>query len=116
MFTLSYAAAGIVPYINASIVLQLLATSFPSLKRLQRDEGTQGRETFKQYQKFAGERAPSGVASIDVKSHKWDCSVNAVSLWKLGTLCLARQSRACCTGLSVSVAKQSQIVADGLAA
>eukprot|EP00891_Asterochloris_glomerata_P001298 jgi/Astpho2/1298/Aster-06174 len=44
---------GIVPYINASIVLQLLATSFPSLKRLQRDEGTQGRETFKQYQKFA---------------------------------------------------------------
>ena len=60
MFTLSYAAAGIVPYINASIVLQLLATSFPSLKRLQRDEGTQGRETFKQYQKFAGERAPCG--------------------------------------------------------
>ena len=60
--TLSSAAAGIVPYINASIVLQLLATSFPSLKRLQRDEGTQGRETFKQYQKFAGELEPSDVA------------------------------------------------------
>ena len=33
--------AGIVPYINASIVLQLLATAFPSLKKLQREEGPQ---------------------------------------------------------------------------
>lgn len=32
--------AGIVPYINASIILQLLATVFPSLKKLQREEGT----------------------------------------------------------------------------
>ena len=86
MFTLLNAAAGIVPYINASIVLQLLATSFPSLKRLQRDEGTQGRETFKQYQKFAGEPAQSGVALTGVALHDWNCSVDAVSLWKLGTL------------------------------
>ena len=34
---------GIVPYINASILLQLLATAFPSLKKLQREEGPQGR-------------------------------------------------------------------------
>ena len=73
VFTSLCAAAGIVPYINASIVLQLLATSFPSLKRLQRDEGTQGRETFKQYQKFAGEHAPS----LGVPLHKWDCSIDA---------------------------------------
>lgn len=33
--------AGIVPYINASIVLQLLSTSFPYLKKLQREEGPQ---------------------------------------------------------------------------
>ncbi len=33
--------AGIVPYINASIILQLLATTFPSLKKLQREEGPQ---------------------------------------------------------------------------
>lgn len=33
--------AGIVPYINASIVLQLLSTTFPSLKKLQREEGPQ---------------------------------------------------------------------------
>ena len=29
------------PYINASIVLQLLTTAFPSLKKLQREEGPQ---------------------------------------------------------------------------
>jgi len=33
--------AGIVPLINASIVLQLLSTTFPSLKKLQREEGPQ---------------------------------------------------------------------------
>ncbi|DBA86616.1 hypothetical protein WJX77_001473 [Trebouxia sp. C0004] len=44
---------GIVPYINASIILQLLATSFPSLKKLQREEGPQGRARFQLYQKLA---------------------------------------------------------------
>lgn len=44
---------GIVPYINASILLQLLATAFPSLKKLQREEGPQGRARFMQYQKAA---------------------------------------------------------------
>jgi SecY len=33
--------AGIVPYINASIILQLLGTALPSLKKLQREEGPQ---------------------------------------------------------------------------
>jgi len=33
--------AGIVPYINASIVLQLLSSAFPSLKKMQREDGTQ---------------------------------------------------------------------------
>ncbi|GAB4816752.1 hypothetical protein N2152v2_003798 [Parachlorella kessleri] len=44
---------GIVPYINASIMLQLLATAFPSLKKLQREEGPQGRARFMLYQKLA---------------------------------------------------------------
>ena len=44
---------GIVPYINASILFQLLATAFPSLKKLQREEGPQGRARFQQYQKLA---------------------------------------------------------------
>ena len=42
---------GIVPYINASIVLQLMSTAFPSLKKLQREEGTAGRARFQLYQK-----------------------------------------------------------------
>ena len=41
------------PYINASILFQLLATAFPSLKKLQREEGPQGRARFQQYQKLA---------------------------------------------------------------
>jgi hypothetical protein len=44
---------GIVPYINASILFQLLSTAFPSLKKLQREEGPQGRARFMQYQKLA---------------------------------------------------------------
>ncbi|KAL6776154.1 SECY1 [Auxenochlorella protothecoides x Auxenochlorella symbiontica] len=44
---------GIVPYINASILLQLLATLSPSLKRLQREEGRAGRARFELYQKLA---------------------------------------------------------------
>ena len=44
---------GIVPYINASIILQLLTSSFPSLKKLQREEGPQGRARFQLYQKLA---------------------------------------------------------------
>ncbi|KAG7672533.1 hypothetical protein KSW81_001495 [Nannochloris sp. 'desiccata'] len=44
---------GIVPYINASILLQLLSTAFPSLKKLQREEGPQGRARFTLYQKLA---------------------------------------------------------------
>ncbi|GFR48827.1 hypothetical protein Agub_g10780 [Astrephomene gubernaculifera] len=43
---------GIIPYINASIVLQLFTAAFPSLKKLQRDEGAQGRAKFQYYQKL----------------------------------------------------------------
>lgn len=43
---------GIIPYINSSIVLQLLAAAFPSLKKLQREEGAQGRARFQYYQKL----------------------------------------------------------------
>lgn len=43
---------GIVPYINASIILQLLSTTYPSLKKLQREEGTAGKEKYELYQKY----------------------------------------------------------------
>ena len=32
---------GIIPYINASIVLQLMTAAIPGLKKLQREEGAQ---------------------------------------------------------------------------
>lgn len=43
---------GIVPYINASIIFQLLASAFPELKEMQR-EGPVGRKKFQDYQKYA---------------------------------------------------------------
>eukprot|EP00879_Flechtneria_rotunda_P009479 GHRR01009922.1.p1 GENE.GHRR01009922.1~~GHRR01009922.1.p1 ORF type:complete len:524 (+),score=189.12 GHRR01009922.1:267-1838(+) len=43
---------GIIPYINASIVLQLMSTAFPSLKKMQREDGPQGRARFQYYQKL----------------------------------------------------------------
>jgi hypothetical protein len=42
---------GIIPYINASIVLQLFSAAFPSLKKMQREDGPQGRARFQWYQK-----------------------------------------------------------------
>mmetsp|Transcript_4805 Transcript_4805/g.17257 ORF Transcript_4805/g.17257 Transcript_4805/m.17257 type:complete len:517 (-) Transcript_4805:1097-2647(-) len=44
---------GIVPYINASIVFQLLTSVFPSLKAMQREDGQYGRKKFERYQKTA---------------------------------------------------------------
>jgi len=43
---------GIVPYINSSIVFQLLASALPQLQRLQKEEGEAGRRTFAQYQRY----------------------------------------------------------------
>ncbi len=43
---------GIVPYINSSIIFQLLASAVPQLQRLQKEEGEAGRRTFAQYQRY----------------------------------------------------------------
>jgi len=40
---------GIMPYINASIIFQLLTIAVPSLERLQREEGEYGRKKIAQY-------------------------------------------------------------------
>jgi len=40
---------GILPYINASIVLQLLTTTIPSLAKLQKEEGDYGRQKITDY-------------------------------------------------------------------
>jgi hypothetical protein len=44
---------GIIPYINASIVLQLFSAAFPGLKKMQREDGPQGRAKFQYLQKLA---------------------------------------------------------------
>src|SRR6476646_9366361 len=40
---------GILPYINASITIQLLTTSVPSLAKLQKEEGDYGRQKITDY-------------------------------------------------------------------
>ncbi len=45
-------ALGILPYINASIIMQLLVPVFPQMEALQKDEGEQGRRQIAQYTRF----------------------------------------------------------------
>ena len=66
----------IVPYINASIVLQLLATAFPSLKKLQREEGPQGQSRFQLYQRglalvFAAAQAAGQLSYVRPYVEDW---------------------------------------------
>lgn len=50
--TLGVFALGILPYINASIIMQLLVPVFPKLEDLQKNEGEQGRRQISQYTRF----------------------------------------------------------------
>ena len=45
-------ALGIVPYINASIIIQLGTTSIPSLEKLQKEEGEAGRQKITQITRY----------------------------------------------------------------
>lgn len=45
-------ALGIIPFINASIILQLLTAALPSLERLQKDEGEAGRRKIAQITRY----------------------------------------------------------------
>ena len=45
-------ALGIMPYISASIILQLLTVVVPSLERMQKQEGEQGRQKINQYTRY----------------------------------------------------------------
>ena len=45
-------ALGLQPYINASIVLQLLTHVVPSLERLRKDDGKEGQETLKRWTRY----------------------------------------------------------------
>lgn len=45
-------ALGIIPFINASIIMQLLTAALPSLERLQKDEGEAGRRKIAQITRY----------------------------------------------------------------
>jgi preprotein translocase subunit SecY len=49
---LGIGSLGILPYINASIVIQLLTPVIPSLERLQKEEGELGRQQITRYTKY----------------------------------------------------------------
>ncbi len=49
---MSIFALGIMPYISASIILQLLTVVSPELKRLQKEEGDAGRKKITQYTRY----------------------------------------------------------------
>jgi preprotein translocase subunit SecY len=50
--TVGVFALGIIPYINASIIIQLLTTALPSLEKLQKDEGEAGRRKISQITRY----------------------------------------------------------------
>ncbi len=50
--TLGIFALGILPYINASIIMQLLTAAVPALEDLQKNEGEAGRRKISQYSRY----------------------------------------------------------------
>ncbi|MCL6433109.1 MAG: preprotein translocase subunit SecY [Leptolyngbyaceae cyanobacterium HOT.MB2.61] len=52
ILTLGIFALGILPYINASIILQLLTAAIPSLENLQKNEGEAGRRKISQITRY----------------------------------------------------------------
>lgn len=49
---LAIGSLGILPYINASIIIQLLTPIVPALNRLQKDEGELGRQEIRKYTRY----------------------------------------------------------------
>jgi preprotein translocase subunit SecY len=49
---LGIGSLGILPYINASIIIQLLTPVFPNLERLQKEEGELGRQQLTRYTRY----------------------------------------------------------------
>ena len=49
---LGIGSLGILPYINASIIIQLLTPVFPFLERLQKEEGELGRQQLTRYTRY----------------------------------------------------------------
>jgi len=75
---------GIAPYINASIIMQLLVIVVPYLERLQKEEGNEGRKKITMYTKYAtvvlGAIQALGIATW--LESRQDIVVASMSGWK----------------------------------
>ena len=76
---LGVGSLGIIPYINASIIIQLLTSVVPSLERLQKEEGEYGRQQITRYTRYLtfvwALVLSSGVALFLVKPVVFDWSL-----------------------------------------
>ena len=72
---------GIIPAINASIFLQILTITFPGLKKLQREEGPQGRARYQLYQKLAT------LAFATAQAFGQLTAIKCVSFWQPQRCC-----------------------------
>jgi preprotein translocase subunit SecY len=71
---------GIIPAINASIFLQIMTISFPELKKLQREEGPQGRARYQLYQKLATLGFATAQAFGQLSAIKCVLSISSVGI------------------------------------
>nr|YP_009541811.1 preprotein translocase subunit SecY [Neogoniolithon spectabile]AYR06020.1 preprotein translocase subunit SecY [Neogoniolithon spectabile] len=79
--TIGIFALGIVPYINASIIVQLLIKIVPDLERLQKEEGESGRQKIMQvtrYLTFIWAIAQSTAISLWIKPYVFDWNIQFI--------------------------------------
>jgi preprotein translocase subunit SecY len=76
---LGIGSLGILPYINASIIMQLLTVVLPNLEKLQKEEGEAGRQQINKYTRYLtfvwAIILSSGIAFVLVKPVTFDWSV-----------------------------------------
>jgi preprotein translocase subunit SecY len=76
---LGIGSLGILPYINASIIVQLLIPIFPNLERLQKEEGEAGRRQISKYTRYLtfgwAVVLSSAIAFILIKPITFDWSI-----------------------------------------
>jgi len=73
-------ALGILPYINASIIIQLLTTAIPSLEELQKNEGEAGRRKISQITRYVA-LAWAIIQSVGVSIWVSPFALGEVNFW-----------------------------------
>ena len=76
---LGIGSLGILPYINASIIIQLLIPIFPNLEKLQKEEGEAGRQQINKYTRYLtfiwAVILSTGIAFVLVKPITFDWTI-----------------------------------------